>query len=66
MKYFFAAIFFWILGYVIPSFPVFLQYIIGVLVILFLSTVLFYLIDTRVYARMLHEQGDESIPDQFL
>jgi hypothetical protein len=66
MKYFFAATVFWILGYTIPSFPVFLQYTIGVLVVLFLGIVLFYLIDTRVYARMLHEQGEENIPDRFL
>ena len=66
MKYLFSAIVFWILGYVIPSFPVFLQYTIGIIVILFLSAALFFLIDTRVYAQMLHEQGEDSIPDRFI
>ncbi|MFK8161684.1 MAG: hypothetical protein AB8H12_04400 [Lewinella sp.] len=66
MKHLFAAILFWMLGYVIPSFPVFLQYAIATVVVLFLSTALFYLVDTRVYARMLHEQGEGDIPDHLL
>lgn len=66
MKYLFTAVAFWLLGYVIPSFPVFFQYIVALLVILFLGASLFYLIDTRVYARMLHERGEERVPDHFL
>jgi hypothetical protein len=66
MKYLFTAIAFWVLGYIIPSFPIFLQYTIAVVLLLFLAVSLFYFIDTRVYARILHEQGEEGIPDRFL
>lgn len=66
MKYFFTAAAFWVLGYVMPSFPVFLQYTIAVILLLFLAASLFYFIDTRVYAQMLHEQRVEDVPDRYL
>jgi len=50
MKYFFAAIFFFSIGYVLPTFPSVLQFIVAVAVLLFLGVALYYYLDTRIFS----------------
>lgn len=66
MKYFFAAIAFFSIGYVLPTFSPYLQVGVAVGVLLFLAVSLCYYLDTRVFAVRLHQNAAESIPDHYL
>jgi len=66
MKYFFAAIAFFSIGYVLPTFSPLIQIVAAFIIVLFLSIAAYYYIDTRVFAVRLHQDATESIPDGYV
>jgi hypothetical protein len=54
MKYLFAAVAFWSIGYVLPTFSFPVQIVVAFTMLLFLVIAVYYYIDTRVIALRLH------------